>query len=163
MVVVVAFGSMGVAMGNFVRRGGSHTEDFDIKMEGDSSQRVVPVKVHMVSFDLSDGEDERLAVALVRHKAHANLNRRVAGELLTVDLGPQGIFHMAVALIWVYHNGFFRTACKSSEGCFKTRDDLSVAMKVHKRILGSRTIEFVTLGITEDILEADDGTTLDDK
>ena len=78
--MLVAFGTMYMAVFKLFRSGVTDLYYGDIKVKGDTGQRVVAVNRDGVAFDLFNGDYDRLAIRALGIELHAGFDFRFRWE-----------------------------------------------------------------------------------
>ena len=153
--MVVPFGPVGMSVLPLFGRRFADSGDFDLEVEGHSSERMVSVHGDLIAFDLGHGDDLGPLVGLGL-ELHPFLDLCDSFELRLGDYVHAGLFPQAI--------GFFGGDVDFEavsyrlpfQGFFQSRDDVPCSMEIVERGFALRCVQYLSVGSSQRVVDASD-------
>ena len=159
--MVVAVGSVGMAVRHFFGRGLANAEHFHIKIQGLAGQRMIAINRDVFTLNGLNREDHLLAISAPGLKFHSFFHLNVGWKLSAFQRHLQGGVKLAVGFgRW---DGYllFCAFSQAQEGSFKAWNDLLRPVQIGQGFAGVGAVKDLALCIRQCISQIYDCPDLD--
>ncbi len=123
--MVMAVFAVSVAVLELFLGGLAHAQNFDVKVQGAASQRMVAIDMNIIAFDSVDFEDQVFAFRAVGLELHASSDLGASRELRALHDELQLGVLFAVAFSRSYRNLFLIADLSAFESVLQARNNLA--------------------------------------